>query len=141
MLDLVHPIRTGWRLGSTGRHAGVDEAVGANNEHVRQIAARHPGGESFAGDVVSWLEHALVALVEYDIAGGDGARPPVQSVDLGRGGADLPVSSDQETATKAPAMITEIDVDMALLPSWLARRRRPRDELAARRESGKDPGP
>jgi hypothetical protein len=50
MLDLVHPIRTGWRLGSTGRHAGVDEAVGANNEHVRQIAARHPGGESFAGD-------------------------------------------------------------------------------------------
>jgi hypothetical protein len=41
MLDFVHPIRTGWWLGSTGRDAGVDEAVGADNEHFSQIAARH----------------------------------------------------------------------------------------------------
>jgi hypothetical protein len=41
MLDLVHPIGAGRRLGGTGRDAGVYEAIGANNEHVRQIAARH----------------------------------------------------------------------------------------------------
>jgi hypothetical protein len=34
------------RLASEGRDAGVDEAVGADNEHVRQIAARHRPGES-----------------------------------------------------------------------------------------------
>jgi hypothetical protein len=30
MLDLVHPVRAGRRLGSTGRNAGVDEAIGTD---------------------------------------------------------------------------------------------------------------
>jgi hypothetical protein len=46
MLDLVHPIRPRRRLVTERRDAGIDEAIGANNEHVRQIAARHRPVES-----------------------------------------------------------------------------------------------
>jgi hypothetical protein len=44
VLDLVHPIGAGWRLGSTGRDAGVDEAVGANNEHGPSNSRSSPAG-------------------------------------------------------------------------------------------------
>jgi len=37
VIDLVHPIGAGWRLGGTGRDAGIDEAIGADaaGEHGR----------------------------------------------------------------------------------------------------------
>jgi hypothetical protein len=38
VLDLVNPVGAGGRLRGTRGDAGVDEAVSANNEHVRQIA-------------------------------------------------------------------------------------------------------
>jgi hypothetical protein len=39
VLDLMDPAVPGRRLGSEDRNAGIDKAIGANNEHGRQIAA------------------------------------------------------------------------------------------------------
>src|SRR6516162_9954785 len=33
VLDLVHPVGPGWRLGGTGGDAGLNEAVGVNRKH------------------------------------------------------------------------------------------------------------
>jgi hypothetical protein len=51
VLDLMHPIRAGRRLESARRDAGVDEAIGANNEHGRQIAARHRAVKSSTAEL------------------------------------------------------------------------------------------
>jgi hypothetical protein len=114
VLDLVHPAGPGRWLVSEGRNARVDEAVGANTEHVRENSGwpAESGGPSLQDVTVS-----------------RSPKPPARSA-----GQDEPANTPGPSPSgverarapaRTPATTTHREQLQAILSRWLTTRARP----------------